>query len=137
MTFAMRSPMRIILSSVLRGMRFIGVVPARDRLEELELRDDALAHRRRRLLVVLELRRAFAQRRERRVDLAALAAFHDRADDLPGVVLRAEEVAPVAEHVRDVHQVPGEQFLEPVLTLERAMPSVSPISSALSGFSER
>src|SRR5687767_15480758 len=52
-----------------------GVVPARHRLEELELRDDAFTHGGRRFLVVLEFSDALAQRSEGWIDLAALAAL--------------------------------------------------------------
>ncbi len=89
------------------------------------------------LTVAVGLRRAGAQRRDRRVDLALLPAHRDAGEDFPDVGLGLEVVAPVA---LDRHPAIRSQLSSSLIefeTLERASPSGSAMSSAVSGRSDR
>ena len=113
MTFAMRSPRRIIFKSVARGSLLM-----RSYHPVSDSRNSSCATMRSRtgpggLGVVREERLAFAQRRDRGIELTALATLDDDANHLPGVLLGLEVVAAIAEGLRDVHQLPRHQLAQP------------------------
>src|ERR1700719_298098 len=83
------------------------VIPTRDGLQEFELPRQSIPNIGGGLGVGLELRHTLAQHHDGRINLAPLAPLDDDADDLPGIVLSGEEIAPVAEGVRDLNEVPG------------------------------
>jgi hypothetical protein len=85
-------------------------VPAIERFEKLQRR----FHLQPRIggCLGIPLVDAFAQQRQRRIDLALFAFLDDHAKQV-GDVLQADEViAAVAEHVRNLDQAPGLQFLQ-------------------------
>src|SRR5690606_36444627 len=53
-----------------------------------------------------------AQNGERRIDFALLALLGERAQDLPHVVRRREEITAVTRDVLEQHQVPALQFAD-------------------------
>jgi len=100
------------LEEGLARQRLNGVIPAGDRLQELQLACQPIANTRGCLGVGLQLGNALAQHHDGGINLAPLAAFNDDADDFPGILLRKEEIAPVAKGMGDLDEVPGEEFFQ-------------------------